>query len=509
MSSLVLKSFLPEIFLSVAILFQLLFNSSLINNYKYNYPLIDKEVLAQTSFILFCLFLLLLNLKIEGFFSNFLFLNDDATRIVKCILVFVCLLTIFVIMNAFSLQKLNFFEFFSISLLSLLSLFLIISAYDLISFYLTIEMQSLCFYILASFKRNSAFSAEAGLKYFISGSFISGFFLFGASLIYGSLGTLNLNHISLILSQPFSETNTYLTIITTVGIVFVTSTLLFKIACAPFHFWAPDVYEGSPLSSTIVFSIFPKIPLIFFFIKWISSLGVFFSYIQPFLLFAGLLSTVVGTFFAISQRRLKRLIIYSSVAQIGFLVCGLSLNTLEGFVSVYFFLFLYLVTSILVWGHFTVFYSFKINNCKINQKAVSPLFLSSFVNLSNYNPLWSFSFLVIFFSIAGIPPLTGFLSKVLIVFELMNSNSPYASILLMVISSVSVFYYIRMIKIMYFEPKINDNNSENFQVVFNVGDLGIICLVFTCLLFLLLYLFFNPTLFLLLCEYIVLSSTGI
>lgn len=509
MNSLVLKSFLPEIFFSIAILLQLLFNSSLINNYKYNYPLIDKEVLTQTTFILFCLLLLFLNLKIEGFFSNFLFLNDDATRLVKVALVAVCLITIGLVSMAFTVQKLNFFEFFSVILLSLFSLFLIISSYDLISFYLTIEMQSLCFYILASFKRNSAFSAEAGLKYFISGSFISGFYLFGASLIYGALGTLNLNHLSLLLVAPFSETESLLLIVSLIGVVCVTSTLLFKIACAPFHFWAPDVYEGSPLSSTIVFSIFPKIPLIFFFAKWISSLGFLFCYLQPILLFSGLLSAFLGTFLALSQHRLKKLIIYSSIAQIGFIVCGLALNTIEGLTSVYFFLFIYIITSILLWGHFVVFYQFKTTNNALMEKPLTPLFLSSFVNLSHYNPLWAFSFVLIFFSIAGIPPLTGFLSKVLIVSELMNSGSLFISIALMFISSVSVFYYIRMIKIMYFEPKDLENEKEKFQVVFNSNGSDYIYLIFSCLLFLLMFLFFNPTLLLLSCEYLVLCSTGI
>ena len=120
---------------------------------------------------------------------------------------------------------------------------------------------------LATFKKNSAFSTEAGLKYFILGSFISGFFLFGASLIYGCLGTLSLTNLSLLLAFPFSTFNSDLRAIVLVGIIFVTATLLFKIACAPFHFWAPDVYEGAPLSSTVIFSIVPKLSLFYFFTK--------------------------------------------------------------------------------------------------------------------------------------------------------------------------------------------------------------------------------------------------
>jgi NADH-quinone oxidoreductase subunit N len=509
MSSLILKSFLPEIFLSIAILFQLLFNSFLVNNYRYNYPLIDKEVLRQTSFILFCLLSLLLNLDLQGHFFNFLFVNDEATKIAKCLLVVVYLLTIGLITNSFTTQKINFFEFFSILLLSLLSLLLLISAHDLIVFYLTIEMQSLCFYVLASLKRNSAFSAEAGLKYFISGSFISGIFLFGASLIYGSLGTLNLNQISFLLSYPFSESNEHLAAVIIIGIVCITSTLLFKIACAPFHFWAPDVYDGSPFSSTIVFSIFPKIPLFFFFIKWISSLGVFFSYIQPVLISIGLFSALLGTFFAISQHRLKRLMIYSSISQMGFLVCGISLNTIESFTSVYFFLLIYILTSILIWGYLAVFYRFKASGNILKKKAMSPLFLSSLINLSHSSSWWAFSLGIAFFSIAGIPPLPGFFAKVLIVSELINANFFPVSILLVLISSVSVFYYIRIVKTIYFEPKALKSDKDDFQVIYDFYGFEFICLIFSFLILFLVFLSFNPTAIWLLCEYLVLSTTGV
>ena len=273
MDSILLKSFIPEIFLSLSILIQLVFNSSLINNLKFNYPLIDKEIFWQTFFILFCLLCLLLNLKVTSFFSTFIFFNDESSRLIKILFVSSCLISSFVILRSFSLQSLNFFEYFSVFLLSVLALLLLTSSCDLLSTYLVIEMQALCFYILASFRRNSSFSTEAGLKYFISGSFISGIFLFGASLIYGGLGTLNFNHISLLLSFSLNEELIYLKGFVLIGIFLVIITLLFKIAAAPFHFWSPDVYEGAPLSSTIIFSIIPKLIIFSFFIKWICVIS--------------------------------------------------------------------------------------------------------------------------------------------------------------------------------------------------------------------------------------------
>lgn len=505
MDILILKSFIPESFLSISILFQLVFNIKVINNLKYNFPIIDREVFYQTIFILVSLFFLYFNLKIEGFFSNFLFVNDESVRIVKILVLLTCFFTLSIVLQTFLLQTLNFFEFFIIFSLSLLSILLLISSSDLMSFYLVIEMQSLCFYILASFKRDSSFSSEAGLKYFISGAFMSGFFLFGCTILYGCLGTLNFHNLNLLLSIPLSSDEPMFKFFITTGILLITSTLLFKIACAPFHFWSPDVYEGSPLSSTIVFSIIPKTAIIYFFIKWICCVNINFFYINHVLMFCGIFSVFLGTFYALSQKRLKKLIVYSSVAQVGFLVAGLSINSLGGYTAVIFFLAIYIITSILIWSHFSLFYSFQQNINSFYKKNSTSLFISSLTNLFNSNKLWAFSFVIIFFSIGGVPPLTGFLSKILILSELVNSNFIYASALLIILSSISVFYYIRMIKIMFFEPKTLEKYYEKFQVVFYSSFLDTIYLCISFLLFLLITIFFFPTFFLLFCQYIVLN----
>jgi NADH-quinone oxidoreductase subunit N len=506
----ILKSFIPEIFLSFSILLQLVLNVRFINSVQFNFPIIDFELFYQTFFILFCLTFLYFNLKIEGVFLNFLFLNDESTKIAKIIIIFFSLLTLVIIFKSFSIQNLNFFEFFIIFLLSLLSLLLIVSACDFISFYLLIEMQTLCFYILSTFKRSSAFSTEAGLKYFISGSFISGFFLFGVSLLYGCLGTLNINNINLLLSFPINSIDIDISLryIIDTSIIFILVTLLFKIGCAPFHFWAPDVYEGSPLSSTIIFSIIPKISVFYFFVKVICSLNFFFIDLQDILLCFGLFSTVLGTFFALSQTRLKRLIIYSSIAQIGFLVVSLSINSLQSFTSMYFFLFIYLITSVLIWGHITAFYFFQAKIYLFYSRLSTSLFLSSLSNFFQLNNLWSFSFLIILFSIAGIPPLTGFLGKMMILLELIHTNFFISSIILIFISSISVFYYIKLIKLMFFEQKISNLNIEHFQIISSDLSMNLLYSVFIiCLLFLIL-IFFSPSGLYFLCHFLVLASTG-
>jgi NADH-quinone oxidoreductase subunit N len=508
MDAIILKSFIPEIFFSLCILVQLIFNARLINNLTYNFPIVDREAFIQTFFILGCLFILFLNVKIEGFFSNFLFLNDAGGNLLKCFLILICLFVLSTISRGMIVQNLNFFEFFTIFLLSILALLLLVSSYDFISAYLVIEMQALCFYVLASFRRNSAFSTEAGLKYFISGSFISGLFLFGCSLLYGALGTLNFNSLSMLLSFPLDGEFNSIKYIVLVGVLFVLVTLFFKIAAVPFHFWSPDVYEGSPLSSTVIFSIIPKIIIFNFLIKCINAFSLVIFEFQDLFILVGILSVFIGTFFAIRQKRLKRLIIYSSIAQVGFLVAALATNSIEGFVSIYFFLFIYIITSILIWGYITQFYISQREINLFENKAFTSIFLSHLSNYFRLDKISAFSFILIFFSVAGVPPLSGFLSKIFVLFGLVNSDFVISSCIIIVISAISAFYYLRIIKIIFFETKDLRMNNRYIQTIFPSVWYDINCSVMAVGLFLLILFFFNPEIPYLASQYILLCSFG-
>jgi len=505
MDALLIKSFLPEIFLSLSILAQLLFNIRIVTTLKYNYPIIDLEAFSQTVFILFCLFCLLINLKLECFFTTFIFLNNEGNRLIKILLIFSSLCAILPIYRAFIAQKLNFFEFFSIFLFAILSLLLLTCAHDLMSAYLCIEMQALCFYILASFRRTSAISTEAGLKYFISGSFISCFFLLGTSFIYGTLGTTNFNAISLLLSFSFLETNSFNFFII-IGSLLITITLLFKVSAVPFHFWTPDVYEGAPLSSTIIFAIIPKIVLFTFLIKWIFTISNVIFEIKDLFLISGVLSILFGTFFSLQQKRIKRFIIYSSIAQVGFLIVALAGNTLDGYSSIIFFLLIYILTAILVWGHFGMLYFFEGIKNKFYLKPSVPLFLSNLSNLFSANKVWSLSFVIIFFSIAGIPPLSGFLSKVMILIGLLEKDQIIIVTIIAILSTISVFYYIRVIKIIFFE--ISKKKSHSLSTLKTDFLFRSESFLFTILIFLLVYIFFYPDIFLLFSQYLILSILG-
>ncbi len=506
MDFIVIKVFLPEIFLSFCILFQLIFNSFLITTANLNFPIIDKETYYQTGFILFCLIFLIFNSKIEGYFLNFLFLNDASSSLLKCCFSVCCFVVLVILIQSFKFQELNFFEYFNLYLLGILSLLLLFSAGDMLSAYLIIEMQALVFYVLASFKRNSSFASEAGLKYFIAGSFASALFLIGCSIIYTVLGTLNLNQLSLLLTftLKFGFDGYYNFVL--IGFLCVYFTFFLKLAVVPFHFWVPDVYDGAPVSSTIIFSVIPKLALFHFFIKILCITLPTFIELSIILIIFGLFSIVVGTFFALTQKMVKRLIIYSSIAQIGFLIIALSNITVSSLISVYFFIFIYLITAILFWSNFSLLYTFQKYIRDFLLKNLSSISLSTFSNLFAVNSSWAFSFLIILFSIAGIPPLSGFFSKIFIILSLMEQEIIYFSFLVIAISIISTFYYLRLIKIIFFEPKEIKISLETSKIIFSDGYLLLTCYINSCLLFLLVYLFFYPSVLILICQKISIIS---
>lgn len=498
MDSILAHIFIPEIFLSFSILYQLLANVTLITNFKNNYPILNIEIFFQCFFIFFCLILLFINNEMEGYFFNFLFCNDLSAKLVKIFVVFTCIFNLLSIVRSFSTQNLNFFEYYIVFLMSILSTLLLICASDLLSIYLLLEMQTLSFYILTSFKRNSAFSTEAGLKYFIIGSFISGFLLFGCSNIYGLLGTLNLNNLALILELPFLKEFIVYNNFLLICFLIVTIVFLFKVSAVPFHFWSPDIYEGAPLSSTIIFSLIPKFAIFYLFLKWICVIEIF-EEIKIVMLICGVFSIFLGSFMALQQKRLKRLVIYSSIAQIGFLLAALSVNDVNSFVGMYFFLSVYVITSTLIWSNFSLFYGFqnKINN--FYNTLNTSLFLSTISSFFKINRVWSFSNIIIFFSLAGIPPLVGFFSKILLIYSIVSFGNLMCSFIIIIVSSLSVFYYLRIIKITFFEKSLKIKSS---QVIINDYFFDFDCILISFFLFLLFFLFLYPSFLNFICNLI-------
>jgi len=310
--------------------------------------------------------------------------------------------------------------------------------------YLTIELQSLCFFVLAASKRNSEFSTEAGLKYFILGAFSSGILLFGCSMIYGFTGVTNFEELAKILTGLSLLNNSYSSSGLVLGLIFVAVGFLFKLTAVPFHQWAPDVYEGSPTSVTAFFALTPKIAIFGVFLRLFFY--CFYDLMIPWqkLLFVcSLGSMLLGSLGAMSQKKIKRLLAFSSIGHIGYMLIGMTCGTVEGIQALLLYLVIYVFMTLNV---FAVLLSLKEEGKDIRIKYISDLGL-----LGKTNPLLAFTLSLTMFSLAGIPPLAGFCSKFYIFFAALGSSLYVLAFAGVISSVISCFYYIRIIKIIYFE----------------------------------------------------------
>jgi len=336
-------------------------------------------------------------------------------------------------------------EYPIIILASTLGMILMISSYDLIIFYLGLELQSLCLYILASFKRDDERSTEAGLKYFVLSALASGLLLYGCSLIYGFTGSTNFE----IISTNLSEANTGAVF----GIVFIIVGLAFKVSAVPFHMWTPDVYEGSPTSVTSFFALVPKIAAISVFIRfmYVPFINVI-SQWQTIIIFLSIASMILGAVAAIGQSNIKRLMAYSSIGHMGYALAGLAPVTNAGIQSTIIYLTIYLVMNL---GAFGCIFMMKRENVfyeKINDLS----------GLSKNHPMLALGFLIILFSLAGMPPLAGFFAKFYIFMAVIEAKMYTLAIIGLVTTVVSAFYYLRIIKVIYFDKPI-EPFEENYD----------------------------------------------
>ena len=332
-----------------------------------------------------------------------------------------------------------------------------ISANNLMTMYLGIELQSLSLYVVASVQKNSLKSSEAGLKYFILGALSSAFLLYGCSLIYGFTGSTNFNEINeTIKSLP--EMNIGITF----GLIFIIVALAFKISAVPFHMWTPDVYEGSPTPITAFFTMAPKIAAIGLLIRLLyEPFGNFWSEWNQIIIFISIASMIVGALAAIVQENIKRLLAYSSIGHIGYILIGIISGSEDGIQSIIVYLCIYIAMNIAI---FSILLSVKVNDTYIEN-------ISSISGLSKKNPIISFVLTIMMFSMVGIPPLAGFFGKFYIFMSAINSGYLFLAIIGVLSSVVAAFYYIRIIKVIYFEEPKNE-----FEIILNYKVKGVISL---------------------------------
>jgi len=347
---------------------------------------------------------------------------------------------------------------------SILGMMVMISSNDLIVFYIGLELQSLALYVLASFNRDQLKSTEAGLKYFVLSALSSGVLLYGCSLIYGFSGSTNF----IIISNAINSSQYGLTF----GIVFILVGLAFKISAVPFHMWAPDVYEGSPTTVTMFFAIVPKIAALtvfirFLYVPFINTIDQW----QMIIVFLSIASMIFGSVAAIGQTNLKRLIAYSSISHMGYTLAGLSTGTNEGIQSSIFYISIYLLMNL---GLFSCLLMLKRNNQYYES-------VEDLSGLSKNHPILSLSLLAILFSLAGIPPLAGFFAKFYVFKAAVEQSMYFLAIVGLLSTVIAAFYYLRIIKIIYFDPEKEKYDTDN-----NIGLK--ISLTFSTLLILLYFI---------------------
>jgi NADH-quinone oxidoreductase subunit N len=299
-----------------------------------------------------------------------------------------------------------------------------------------LELQSLALYVLATFNRDQLKSSEAGLKYFVLSALSSGLLLYGCSLIYGFSGSTNFNIIS---SQLNS--NEY---VLTFGIVFILVGLAFKISAVPFHMWAPDVYEGSPTSVTLFFTMVPKIAALTVFIRflYVPFLNLIDQW-QMIIIFLSIASMLFGAIAAIGQTNIKRLVAYSSIGHIGYTLAGLATGSNEGIQSSIIYISIYVIMNLAL---FSCLLMLKRNDQYYED-------IDDLSGLSKNHPLLSLSLLVILFSLAGIPPLAGFFAKFYIFKAVIEQSMYFLAIVGLLSTVIAAFYYLRIIKIIYFDKE--------------------------------------------------------
>lgn len=357
------------------------------------------------------------------------------------------------------------FEYVVLVLLASVGMMLMISANSLIALYMGLELQSLSLYVLAAIRRDSAQASEAGLKYFVLGALSSGMLLYGASLVYGFTGSTEFPRIAEHLGQHGAGIGMVF------GLVFVIAGLAFKISAVPFHMWTPDVYEGASTPVTAFFAAAPKVAAMALFIRvLVEPFGAIMGDWRQIIVFVSIASMALGAFAAIGQTNIKRLLAYSSIGNMGFALVGLAAGTEQGVEGVILYMIIYMMMTL---GTFACVLAMRRKGMMVED-------ISELSGLARHNRALAFVFAMLMFSLAGIPPLAGFFAKYFVFAAAIQSGLFTLAIIGVISSVVGAFYYLRIVKIIYFdEPReaFDNMDSEVRLVAYAAGAFTVLFVV--------------------------------
>ena len=375
------------------------------------------------------------------------FIVDDFARFLKVLAIIGSGATLVLSTEFLADPSRRIFEYSILVLLSTLGMMVLISAGDLISLYLGLELMSLALYVVAASNRDDVKSTEAGLKYFVLGALSSGMLLYGASLIYGFTGTVSFAGIA-----AAAKTGSIGIVF---GIVFLLAGLCFKVSAVPFHMWTPDVYEGAPTPVTAFFASAPKVAAMAVFTR--VTLTAFPGIVpqwQQIVVFVSIASMALGSFAAIGQKNIKRLMAYSSIGHMGFALVGLASGTAEGAQGVLVYVAIYVAMTL---GTFSVILAMKRNGQHVEN-------ISDFAGLSRTNPLLAFLFAMLLFSLAGVPPLAGFFGKFYVFVAAIKAGLFTLAVIGVITSVIGAYYYLSIVKVMYFDEPLTKLDPVRVEV---------------------------------------------
>jgi len=431
---------LPEIFLLSAIVVVLLLDLFLTKGFK-------QVTYYLTQISLFIAGLLAFNLIGHPetiIFSNS-FVLDDMASVFKVFMMGSAMVAMVYSRHYLTQHDLFRGEYFVLVLLSILGMMVMVSGYSLLTLYLGLEILSLSLYTLIAIARKRSGAIEAALKYFVLGAIASGLLLYGMSMIYGISGSLNISEISAFASDANLASRE--TLIINFGLVFLVIGIAFKLGAVPFHMWVPDVYQGSPTSVTMFISTVPKIAAVAMLVRLlVDGLGAMHPYWSDLFMILALLSIALGSVVALMQTNIKRMLAYSTISHVGFVMLGFVTGVITGYGAATFYILVYVLMSLAAFGVIIL----------LNKKGFEAEEISDYKGLSKSSPWFALMMLVVMLSMAGVPPFIGFYSKFFILQQVISAGFVTVAIIAVVFAVISAYYYLQIIKSMYF----NDAEQE-------------------------------------------------
>jgi len=374
-----------------------------------------------------------------GVLFNGLFIVDGFARYMKALVLGGAAATLLISLSNSKEHGIDKFEYAVLVLLATLGMMIMVSANDLMTLYIGLELQSLALYVVAAMKREDKKATEAGLKYFVLGALSSGMLLYGASLVYGFTGTTQIDHIVAAITLDSRSVGLIF------GMVFLLAGIAFKISAVPFHMWTPDVYEGAPTPVTAFFAAAPKVAAMALFIRvtTVSFAPITHDW-QQVVIFLSIASMVLAAFAAIGQNNLKRLLAYSSIGHVGFALVGLSAGTAVGVEGVAVYMAIYIAMTV---GIFACVLALRTENGPVET-------ISELAGLAQRRPFVAAVIAILMFSLIGLPPLAGFFAKWQVFLAAVEQNLFVLAVIGVLASAVSAFYYLRIVKVMYFDEPV-------------------------------------------------------